>query len=112
MPFVRSLGNLSYPLVDYPPNQISEKPSRRYWSILTKKERWGLSWRGWLGLALAAGLLASSLFVTVYPFLATNHRVDTKVLVVEGWIHDYAIQAAIDEYKSAATHEYLLRVGP
>jgi DUF218 domain len=70
------------------------------WGILVKKERWGLSWRGWL-IVFAGVLLTFSLFLfRIYPFLAVTHRVDTNVLVVEGWIHEYAIRAALKEFQS------------
>jgi uncharacterized SAM-binding protein YcdF (DUF218 family) len=70
------------------------------WGILVRKERWGLSWRGWL-IVFAGALLTFSLFLfRIYPFLAVTHRVDTNVLVVEGWIHEYAIRAALKEFQS------------
>ena len=36
----------------------------------------------------------------VYPFLAITHRVNADILVVEGWIHEYAIRAAVKEFQS------------
>jgi uncharacterized SAM-binding protein YcdF (DUF218 family) len=89
---------------------VSEEPSlkqgvppRAPWRLFELKERWSLSSRGWL--ILACGLvLATAVFLQgVYPFLAVTHRVDAEVLVVEGWIHEYAIRSAADEYR---THSY------
>ena len=72
---------------------------QKRWGILTRKERWGLSWRGWL-LLTSAGLVASYLiFLNIHPFLAVTHPVNTNVLVVEGWVHDYAIKAGVAEFK-------------
>lgn len=68
--------------------------------MLTRKERWGLSWHGRLLLALVVLLVSGSLLVSIYSFLAITHRVDTKVLVVEGWVHDYAIAAGVKEFKA------------
>ena len=34
----------------------------------------------------------------VYPFLAITNRVGADVLVVEGWVHEYTIRAAVDEF--------------
>jgi uncharacterized SAM-binding protein YcdF (DUF218 family) len=80
------------------------EPSRALWGLLDRKERWSLSWRGRLILAL---ILASALLLVgalvlkgVYPFLATTHRVNANILVVEGWIHEYAIRAALKEFQS------------
>jgi uncharacterized SAM-binding protein YcdF (DUF218 family) len=39
----------------------------------------------------------------IHPFLAQTYRVDADVLVVEGWVHPYAIRAAVDEF---STHDY------
>ena len=61
---------------------------QKFWGTFVRKERWDLSWRGWL-IVLAGIILAFSAFLLrVYPFLAVTHRVDTNVLVVEGWIHE------------------------
>src|SRR5438105_8005867 len=72
------------------------------WGLITRKERWGLSWRGWsvvlLGVIAAGGFIGFRL----QPFLATTARVNTKVLVVEGWVHDYTISAALDEFKTGS----------
>lgn len=54
-------------------------------------------------LAIAATVAGLSLlfvvFFRIHPFLASTHRVSAKVLVVEGWIPDYAIEEAIREFK-------------
>jgi uncharacterized SAM-binding protein YcdF (DUF218 family) len=80
------------------------EPRRALWGLLDRKERWSPSWRGRLILAL---ILASALLLVgalvlkgVYPFLATTHRVNANILVVEGWIHEYAIRAALKEFQS------------
>ena len=57
--------------------------SQKRWGILIPKERWGLSWRGWL-LVTSAGLAAAYFtFLNIHPFLAVTNRVNTNVLVVE-----------------------------
>jgi uncharacterized SAM-binding protein YcdF (DUF218 family) len=82
------------------------------WGILTRKERWGLSWRGWL-IVFAGVLLASYVFLfRVYPFLAVTHRVDTNVLVVEGWVHEYAIRAAVEEFHRGSYQRIFTTGGP
>jgi len=70
------------------------------WGLLTRRERWGFSWRGWLtlsGLGIAASFL---LFFQAYPFLSVTRRVDSDVLVVEGWLREHAMHAAVAEWKS------------
>jgi DUF218 domain len=83
-----------------------------FWGLLTRKERLSLSWRGWLVLAL---VLLVAVFVLVrwtYPFLAVTNRVDTDVLVVEGWIHEYAIRAAVKEFQNNHYERVFTTGGP
>jgi len=86
--------------------------SQRFLGILTRKERWGLSWRGWLILALLAGSNAGLLLFSVQPFLAETHRVNTNLLVVEGWIHEYAIRAAVKEFGDGSYQRVFTTGGP
>jgi hypothetical protein len=80
--------------------------------VLVRKERWGLSWRGWL-ILLAAIIAALCLFLfRIYPFLAVTHRVNSNVLVVEGWVYEYAIQAAVDEFRSGGYTRVFTTGGP
>ena len=58
-----------------------------------------MSWRGWLILVALAFGSAFVLFLNVEPFLSVTHRVNTDILVVEGWIPTYAIRASIEEFK-------------
>jgi uncharacterized SAM-binding protein YcdF (DUF218 family) len=77
-----------------------------------RKERWGLSWRGW-SIAFAAILLTSYAFVfRIYPFLAVTHRVHANVLVVEGWVHEYAIRAAVEEFRTKSYQNVFTTGGP
>jgi uncharacterized SAM-binding protein YcdF (DUF218 family) len=48
----------------------------------------------------------------VYPFLAVTHRVDSDVLVVEGWIHEYAIRSAAEEFRTHAYRRVFTTGGP
>jgi uncharacterized SAM-binding protein YcdF (DUF218 family) len=77
-----------------------------------RKERWGLSWRGWLIVFTAVALTFSSFRFRVYPFLAVTHRVSANVLVVEGWVHEYAIRAALKEFQSNHYQRVFTTGGP
>jgi uncharacterized SAM-binding protein YcdF (DUF218 family) len=87
-------------------------PARALWGLLDRKERWSLSWRGWLILASTLLLAAAFLFKNVYPFLTTTHRVDAEFLVVEGWVHEYAIRAAVEEFRRGSYQRVLATGGP
>ena len=85
---------------------------QRLWGTFVRKERWGLSRRGWL-IVFAVVILTFSLFLfRIYPFLAATHRVGTSVLVVEGWIHEYAIRAAVEEFQSNQYQRVFTTGGP
>ena len=86
--------------------------SQKLWGILKRKERWGLSWRGWL-LVTSAGLVAAYFaFLNIHPFLAVTHRVNTNVLVVEGWIPRYAIRGGAEEFKTGSYQRIFTTGGP
>jgi uncharacterized SAM-binding protein YcdF (DUF218 family) len=88
------------------------KSSRKFWGIVTRKERWGLSWRGWL-LVTSVGLVAAYFaFLNIHPFLAVTHRVNTNVLVVEGWIPRYAIRGGVEEFKNSSYERIFTTGGP
>ena len=78
----------------------SAPPRQVILGLLTRKERWGLSWRGWLILSLATLSAAFFVLSNVYSFLAVTDRGDANVLVVEGWVHEYAIRAAVREFQN------------
>lgn len=86
--------------------------SKMGWRLFTRKERWGLSLTGWL-LLMSGMLLATVLFVlNIQPFLATTRRVDAKVLVVEGWVHEYSIRAAVAEFTNGGYQIIFSTGGP
>ena len=82
------------------PESHAKRTPQKFWGTFVRKERSGLSWRGWLIIFAAVLVSFSLLLFRIYPFLALTHRVDTNVLVVEGWIHEYAIRAAMKEFQS------------
>jgi hypothetical protein len=58
---------------------------------LARRERWGLSSRGWL-VAVSGFALAGILFLfKVHPFLAVTHPVQSNVFVVDDCVHPQTI---------------------
>ena len=85
---------------------------RTCWGLWRRRECWVPTWRGWLlGFALGAGLLLWA-GRTIHPFLAVTHLVDSEVLVVEGWSPDYALEAAIVEFKRHPYRRLYVTGGP
>jgi len=87
-------------------------PSKKLWGIFTRKERWSLSWRGWLLVTSVVVFTTYQLVVNVQPFLAVTHRVNANILVVEGWVHPYAIRAAMEEFRSHSYERVFTTGGP
>lgn len=81
-------------------SQPAEPAVRSWLGLLDRKPRWGLTWRGHFLLGLVAGLAAFGFARGAYSFLAITDRVDTKILVVEGWVHEYVIEAAVREFRA------------
>src|SRR5437762_3435448 len=68
-------------------------------SCVQKRPLWVPTWRG---LALLLLLAAVAFWLAVkkgHGFLALNHPIAADVLVVEGWIPDYGLMAARNEFK-------------
>ncbi|MCB2218910.1 MAG: YdcF family protein [Bacteroidetes bacterium] len=68
-------------------------------AIIRKKERWSTTW---LGKLIAVMLLLGMAFVfsrTIHPFLAKNEPIQAGILVVEGFIPDYAIEACMQIFE-------------
>jgi hypothetical protein len=83
-----------------------------FWGLLVRKERWGLSWRGWLAVGLIVLLIGWLILLEIQSFLAVTHRVDSRVLVVEGWIHEYAIIDAVREFNTGHYRQVYVTGGP
>ena len=82
------------------------------WGLFTRKERWGLSWRGFSFVAVFTISALWILFAFIYPFLAITYRVDTPLLVVEGWVHQSAIDAAVVEFRNGSYQRVFTTGGP
>ena len=80
--------------------------------LISRRERWGLTLRGWLLAGALAVAAAAGFLFGVYPFLAINDRTSSEFLVVEGWIDDHAIHAARNEFGSGAYREIFTTGGP
>jgi uncharacterized SAM-binding protein YcdF (DUF218 family) len=82
------------------------------WGLFDRKERWSLSWRGRLIVTSALLLVSVLVLKGIYPFLAITQRVDANTLVVEGWINEYAIRAAVKEFQGNHYQRVFTTGGP
>src|SRR5437867_6310500 len=87
-------------------------PRTVLWGTFKREERWGLSWKGRLLLIAFVLLLSAVLLLTIFPFLAATQRVNSDVLVVEGWVPQYAIRAAVGEFAAGNYTRVFTTGGP
>jgi uncharacterized SAM-binding protein YcdF (DUF218 family) len=80
--------------------------------LLVRRYRWGLSrWAKFL-LLMVVFLAVGLAFLGIYPYLAITDRIDADVLVVEGWVHPYAIQASAEEFRGHYYRQIFTTGGP
>ncbi len=70
---------------------------------------WLASLGGLLAVALALGV---GFVLGIHPFLAVSEPVPARVLVVEGWLPDYALEAAVAEFRRGAYERLFATGGP
>lgn len=80
--------------------------------LLVRRYRWGLSRTAKFIAAIAVVTFGVIAFLNAYHFLAITERVDGDVLVVEGWIHPYAITASVEELKKHYYRQIFTTGGP
>jgi len=90
----------------------SAAQGRKCFGLFTRRERWGLSWRGWLAALALAGLLAALWVMNVQPFLAQTRRLDTHILVVEGWVNLHSMDQAAAEFHNGHYDKVFTTGGP
>jgi len=68
-------------------------------SLIRRREMWAVTREGWV-IGIMGLIIAMLLIITnIHPFLAVNAPIKADILVVEGWLPDYAIKSAIAEFK-------------
>ena len=93
---------------DEPPIFKREK----FGGLLVRRECWTLSLPAKIaGLIVLFGVGIFVLLV-VHPFLALTDRVNGDDLVIEGWIHEWAVKAGIDEFKQYGYTRVYVTGGP
>lgn len=91
---------------------MSPEPRAKLWGLVTRRERWGLSWRGHAALLAVFATACLGFIWGVYDFFAINAPVSSRLLVVEGWIDAYAIKAAADEFQLKGYERVFTTGGP
>ncbi|MEI7724712.1 MAG: YdcF family protein [Bacteroidota bacterium] len=77
---------------------MNKKTTADYF-LVNRRERWGLSIYGWIFIIIMITLPVYIGFRNLYSILAPVQREKTDILVLEGFISDYVLQAAINEFR-------------
>jgi uncharacterized SAM-binding protein YcdF (DUF218 family) len=80
--------------------------------LFCRRQRRRLTWRGWLVLAVVAGVFCWVVPPRLCSFLAVTDRVDGTFLVVESWMPDYAMEEVVEEFKAHRYERILTTGGP
>lgn len=84
----------------------AQRPSR----FFRRATFWVPTRRGWLAAALLLALLIVGPIRRLHQFLSVQTHVPADVLVVEGWLPDYALQQALAEFQQGG-YRYLVASG-
>jgi hypothetical protein len=68
--------------------------------LIHRQQKWVLTVQGWLVTLVCVAACMLFLLTHIQPFLAPTSPIKADILVVEGWIPDYALKNAIAEFKT------------
>ncbi|GAX40859.1 hypothetical protein NIES4075_18250 [Tolypothrix sp. NIES-4075] len=94
------------------PRKNHQNPKRPRIRLIKRQEMWTLTAQGWV---IAIALMICVIFFSIshlYPFLAVTSPIKADVLVVEGWVTDYAVEQAFTEFKSGSYRQIFTTGGP
>lgn len=80
--------------------------------LLCRRQRWVLTAQGWIITLIFLFTLLAGVLVNIHSFLAVNSPLSADALVVEGWIADEGIEAAIAEFGSRPYQVLITTGGP
>jgi hypothetical protein len=75
-----------------------------------KAEIWIPTWRSWAGFSILLAVLLFGFFRYANRFLSPTMPVTANVLIVEGWVPDYVLKQAIEEFRNGH-YEWLVTTG-
>ena len=80
--------------------------------IINKRERYGLTKLGWIIFLFTVIFSFIICIHVLHPFLALSARIDADIMVVEGWLPDYALQKAVDDFQHGSYKLLVTTGGP
>jgi len=80
--------------------------------LIHRQQKWTLTTQGWGVVLLSAATFIIFTITHIHPFLAVTSPVKANVLVVEGWLPDYALKQALTEFESGDYRRLITTGGP
>jgi len=71
---------------------------------------WVPTLRGWITLTAFVTAISISALLSIHPFLAANHPLSGDLLIVEGWLSERQLQAAVATFR-AGNYQHLITTG-
>ena len=78
--------------------------------LTTIQKRRVLTPIGWVALSIAFGIVLISIIFFIHPFLAPTNPVGGDILIVEGWLPDYALKEAKERFQQGG-YQLLVTTG-
>ncbi|MEB3181943.1 MAG: ElyC/SanA/YdcF family protein [Nostocaceae cyanobacterium] len=92
-------------------NQFRRHKNIFSFRLITRKQVWTLTLQGWVLICtLISGFLVVSI-TQVHSFLAPNQPIAADILIVEGWMPDYAIEQAVKEFNRGGYRQIIATGG-
>jgi len=80
------------------------------WKLFKKREAWCLTWHGRAVAVMFTGLLLFLALRFCGTFLIKNAPILAEILIVEGWLPDYALKEAVSEFHRG-NYRYVITSG-
>jgi hypothetical protein len=81
-------------------------------SLIRRREMWAITMEGWVIAMMGLIIVIILMLTNIHPFLAVNSPLKADLLVVEGWLPDYAIESAIAEFKKGEYRQLITTGSP
>jgi DUF218 domain len=88
------------------------KPSNESWSLWTRRECTVPTLRGWILLVVLGAVFVVLVIGKAHSFLTVNDPLPSDILVIEGWIPDYALQGTLTDVTHGRYRKVLVTGGP
>lgn len=79
--------------------KIRKRQKTKRIRLIHRKEMWTLTAQGWVVTILSFVAFTIFTMTHIHPFLAVTSPVKADILVIEGWLPDYALKAAMAEFE-------------